>query len=280
MRNIKTAAVAAVSALIAVQGVFAQDSVQPDAANTAAPVSNENITLEMESPASVSADVYVDIASGYIDFDGCVISDSLVIQPGFDVYITPEGWSLPVELGFWGNYATDKMPDQTQNHAFTEVDACIGTSYEWEDSGVSLSFALNTVQYPNLDGWNGEEYLSADLKKTFADVFPSAMTVALGVYGEYALSGDCDNNVNALTYLEAAYEFTKDLSTAVRAQFHYLADEGGEDGWGNFSVRPSITFREFSVFAQYFVQMDDKVYTDEMNDLEDFIYGAGYAVSF
>lgn len=280
MINIKTAAVAAMAAVIAIQGVFAQDAAETDVADEVAPVTQEEIAPEMESPASVAADLYVDIASGYIDYDGYVISDSLVIQPEFDVYITPEGWALPLELGFWGNYATDKMADQTQNHAFTEVDASIGTSYEWEDSGVSVCVALNTVQYPNMEGWNGEDYLSADLQKNFIDVFPSAMSVAVGVRGEYALTGDYDNNVNVIPFVEAGYEFTENLSAAVKAQFHYLADEGGEDGWGNFSVRPSITFREFSVFAQCFVQIDDDVYRDEMNDLEDFIYGAGYAVSF
>ncbi len=274
MEKTKLFVIALISMFSVMSAVKAQEEVSEE-------ILQEDIpAVELQGESSVSANLSIDFANAYIDYDGCVISDSFVVQPGLNLFINSESLPLPIEIEVWGNFATDKFAEQTRNNAFTEITLSLGTTYEWEESGVSASLSINTTQYPNMEGWGGEEFLAANIQKVFEGAFVTSLSLTGGAYAEFALTGDCDNNFNLLPYLSAEYEFTEDLSATLSAQFHYLAEEGGDNGWGSFSILPSVTYKNFSVFAQYFVQLDDDIYSDEDNDAKDYVYGVGYSVEF
>lgn len=256
--KMKLVKLAGLFATVAASGVFAQE---------AAPAVEAQ---PMEEASSVSASATLDVASAYIYESGAVIDDSLVIQPGFSVGFDALG-GIPLSLGTWANYSTDKYGTATQNHCFTEVDLSIGTSYEF-DNGPAFGLSLISWQYPNVEGVNGEELVSATVSQSLG-------MLTLGTKVEMMLTGDYDNDWHLVPYAELGSDIAEGVSAALRGQmFYYYAESEGEDAWMAYNIKATIGLYDFSVYASYYGQIDDSVYTDEMNDIEDMVFGIGYAV--
>ena len=245
---------------MAVSGAFAQEAAP--AAEAEAPA--------MEKGSSLWASGSIDVSSGYIYDSGSVLSDDLAIQPwfgfGFDALDR-----IPLEFGAWANYATDRIDEsQTQNHCFNEVDLSIGTTYESE-GGTAASLSLVTWQYPNMEGWNGEELLYATLSQTVG-------ILTLGTEFEFMLTGDYDNDLKVIPFAEIGFDVTEDVAVALYGQLHYNYGEGeAVDAWTAYNLKATVSAFDFSVYAAYWGQIDDKIYTDETHDVEDTIFGLSYA---
>lgn len=250
----KAVKIAGFATLLALTSAFAQD---------AAP--------QMEKKSSLWAEGSLDVSSGYIYDSGSVLSDTIAVQPfglfGFDAFDV-----IPVNMGFWGNWATSRAnPEQTQKHCFTEVDMFFGTGYEF-DNGFEISLTLNTYQYPNMEGWNGEESLLADLSQKVCE----GLTV--GSEFELYLSGDTRNNFVIVPYAKYEFQITDVVSASVKAQCQYQYNPGEDvDAWTAYFVNAGVSAYSFTVYATYFGQISDKIYTDEIHDMENVVYGVSYA---
>ena len=258
----KAVHVAGFATLMALSGAFAQEAAPAASEKAAAP--------EMENESSLWASGSIDISSGYIYDSGTVLSDDLAFQPwfgfGFDALDR-----IPLEFGAWANYATDRIDEtQTQNHCFNEVDLSVGTSFE-SDGGTAASLSLVTWQYPNMEGWNGEELLFGSLSQTVG-------ILTLGTELEFMLTGDYDNDLHVIPFAEIGFDITEDVAVALYGQLHYNYGEGeAVDAWTAYNLKATVSAFDFSVYAAYWGQIDDKIYTDETHDVEDTIFGLSYA---
>lgn len=253
---------AALIATVSASALFAQEAEIPAAVETPA----------MEEANTVSASAGIDIASAAIFNDGAKLSDSMVIQPQFSV-VYPASEVLPLILDVWANYATDGKDDgASQNHCFTEVDLSIGTSYELNED-TSLSVSLATWQYPNMIDWNGEERFSVGLAKTFE-------LVEIGADFDKMLTGDDKNHFDIYPYVSFARDVTEDVSVELKASCNYAMIPSGEgpDGWTAYTLTASVSAFNFTAYATYYGQMNDKLYTDEMHDDVNSVFGIGYSV--
>ncbi len=242
--------------------VFAQDAAE------------EAVVLEEESGVEVYAGA--DFVSAYITDSGFVGSDSFNIQPNFGICFDLFD-KIPVELDMWSNYSANDFPGQTQSSCFTEIDLSITLSWDF-DFGTSVSGGLTTWQYPNTEGANGEELIALKAGQSFFDGL-----FEIGLELEYMISGDCEKDLHLLPYCTISYDFTENLGVALTGQLYYMeADASGEaDGFANYNVEAMvILFSDFYAYVRYWGQIDDDVYTDEMHDLENVVYGAGFSFSF
>jgi len=248
---------AALIAAVSASAVFAQEAATP----------------AMEEASSVSASAGLDIASAAIYRDGAKLSDSTVIQPSLSVSYTAFD-SLPLELGVWGNYdaAEGKANGASQDHCFTEIDLSIGTSMDLGDDA-SLGVSLVTWQYPNMVGWNGEELVAVSLSKAFGPV-------EIGSAFEKMLTGDFDDHFDIYPYVSVSQDVTDDVSVGLTASFNYAMTPSweGPDGWTAYALSASVSAFNFTAYATYYGQMNDQLYTDDMNDDVNTVFGIGYSV--
>lgn len=255
----------ALIAAVSASALFAQD------------VETPAVEVVVEAPAIeeanvVSASAGVDVASAAIYRDGCILSDSLVIQPNFSVNYWAFG-DFPLELGVWANYGTDAKDDgATENHCFTEVDLSIGTAFDLGDEA-DLSIALVTWQYPNMEGWNGEEVIAVCISKAFGPV-------EIGSDFEKMLTGDYQSHFDMYPFVAVSHDVTEDVSVCLKASCNYAMVPSWEDsdGWTAYSLSASVSAFNFTAYATYYGQMNDKLYTDEMYDDVNSVFGIGYSV--
>ena len=225
----------------------------------------------LEKASTLTASASLDVASASIYDSGTVLSDSLVLQPAFSIGFDAFD-AVPLTFGTWANYATDKLDPMTQNHCFTEVDLSLGTSYSF-DNGPDMAFALSTWQYPNMEAWNGEELL-------FASVSKSVGVLTLGSEFELMLTGDFDNDFHVVPFAKIGTDVTDDVAVALYGQVYYYYGEGvALDGWMAYNIKASVSVSSVSLYAAYWGQMDDEMYTDEAHAVEDTVFGVGYSVS-
>ncbi|MGI5868708.1 MAG: hypothetical protein ACOX9C_04600 [Kiritimatiellia bacterium] len=239
-------------------------------AQEADPAAEAEATPEMSEASSLWASGSIDVSSGYICDSGEVLSDALAIQPWFGFGFDAFG-KIPLEFSAWANYATDRISeDQTQKHCFNEVDLSIGTTFK-NDTGTAASLSLVTWQYPNMAGWNGEELLFGSLSQTVG-------VLTLGLELEYMLTGDCDNDLHIIPFAEIGFDITDDVSVALYGQLYYNYGEGESiDAWTAYNVMATISAFDFSIYAAYWGQISDKIYTDEEHDVENTVYGISYS---
>lgn len=257
-KKMKRVKFAGMFAIVAASGAFAQE---------AAPVAEAQ---EMKAESTVSASAYIDVASAYIYESGAIMDDGLVIQPGFSVGFDAFDM-IPLSLGTWANYSTDKYGDTTQNHCFSEVDLSLGTSYEF-DNGPAFGLSLISWQYPNREGWNGEELISATVSQSLG-------MLTAGAKAEVMLTGDYDKDWHFVPFAEIGADLAEGISAALRGQMYYNYGESeGADAWMAYNIKATLGLYDFAVYASYFGQIDDEIYTDEMNDVEDMVFGVGYSV--
>lgn len=259
----------ALIAAVSASAVFAQEAATPASASLAKEVAPQAIA---ESSA-VSASAGLDVASAAIYRDGGKLSDSMVIQPSLSVSYTAFD-SLPLDLGLWANYDASSGKDNgaTQDSCFTEVDLSIGTSFDLGNDA-SLGVSLVTWQYPNMEGWNGEELLAVSLAKTIGPV-------EIGSAFEKMLTGDYDDHFDMYPYVSVSQDVTDDVSVGVTASFNYAMIPAweGPDGWTAYGLSASVSAFNFSAYATYYGQMNDQLYTDDMNDDVNTVFGVGYSV--
>jgi Bacterial protein of unknown function (Gcw_chp). len=240
-------------------------------AQEAAPAAAEKIA-EPVVEAGGAAEVFasVDIASAMLYRGGSIHSDSLVIQPylgvGFDSAL-----GIPLTFSVWANYSTEGKDDgATQKHAFTEVDFSIGTSFDL-CGGLSASVSLDSWQYPNMTGWNGEELISVGLSKTRGDF-------TIGADFEYMLTGDFEGDCSVYPYAEFAKSIEK-IGFGLKAGPGYTVQSGDVDAWTAWTVRASVSYAEkLSFYVMYWGQMSDKIYTDEEHDNVNTVVGISYGI--
>ncbi len=226
----------------------------------------------MEEARAVSASAGIDVASAAIYRDGCKLSDSLVVQPNLSVNYSAFD-DFPIELGVWANYATDAKDDgATESHCFTEVDLSIGTAFDLGND-TDLGIALVSWQYPNMVGWNGEEVLAVSVSKAFGPV-------EIGSAFEKMLTGDFDCHFDMYPYISMSQDVTEDVSVGIKAACNYsmVPSWEGSDGWTAYSLSASVSAFNFTAYATYYGQMNDSLYTDEMHDDVNSVFGIGYSV--
>lgn len=261
---------AALIATVSASALFAQEAATPAVAE--APAVEVAETPTMEEATAVSACAGIDVASAAVYRDGVKLSDSLVIQPNLSVnYSAFE--AFPVELGVWANYATDAKDDgATENHCFTEVDLSIGTAFDLGND-TSLGIALVSWQYPNMEGWNGEEVITVCVSKAFGPV-------EIGSDFDKMLTGDCEYNFDLYPYVSVSHGVTEDVSVGLKASCNYAMAPSWEsaDGWTAYSLNASVSAFNFTAYATYYGQMNDTFYTDEMHDDVNSVFGIGYSV--
>lgn len=265
---------AALVATVSASALFAQEVVTPAAVAPEAPVTvvEEVETPIMEEANTVAASAGVDVASAAVYRDGCKLSDSLVIQPNFSVGFSAFD-AFPLELGVWANYATDAKDDgATQNHCFTEVDLSIGTAFDLGND-TELSVSLVTWQYPNMVDWNGEEVIIVSIAKTIG-------LFEVGSDFEKMLSGDCEYNFDMYPYVSVLQDVTENVSVGLKACCNYSMTPSwaGADGWTAYTLTASVSAFNFTAYATYYGQMNDKFYTDEMYDDVNSVFGINYSV--
>ncbi len=242
------------------------------AVSASAVFAQEATTPALEEASSVSASAGLDIASAAIYRDGVKLSDSTVIQPSLSVSYTAFD-ALPLELGVWANYATDGKADgASQDHCFTEVDLSIGTSFDLGDIA-SMGVSLVTWQYPNMAEWKGEELIAVSISKAFG-------SVEIGSDFEKMLTGDFTDHFDIYPYVSISQDVTDDVSAGLTASCNYAMVSSGEssDGWTAYALSANVSAFNFTAYATYYGQMNDKLYTDEMNDDVNTVFGVGYSV--
>lgn len=241
------------------------------AASLAQTIASEEVDpVDLAQPKTSAFFASIDIASAYIEDDGEVSNDSLVIQPGFGIE-----WDVldtfSMELSVWANYATKRDDGMTQSHGFTQIDTALGITREF-DSGFEIGFAFGTWQYPNRDDKNGEEALVLELAQRLG-------LVTVGTEVEYVLTGDDNNKVECIPFVEIEQRVTEDVTASVRCHLDYTWPEGGEpSSWTAYGLTARIEAFDVYAYASYWGQMSDSIYTDEMHDKKSTVFGIGYAI--
>lgn len=233
-------------------------------------LSEETEPVELADPKTSSLFASIDIASAAIEEDGEVINDSLVIQPGFGIE-----WDVldtfSMELSVWGSFATKRDDGMTQSHGFIQIDTALGATREF-DSGFEIGFAVGTWQYPNKDDKNGEEVLVLNLAQRLG-------LVTVGTEVEYVLTGDDNNKVECIPFVEIEQRVTEDVTASVRCHLNYTWPEGREpSSWTAYVLSACIEAFDVYAYASYWGQMSDTIYTDDMHDKKNTVFGIGYAI--
>jgi len=225
----------------------------------------------METPDRVTVFAGIDLASAYIYGDGEIVNDALVIQPGFGI-----GWKafghVSMELSVWGNYATEHYGDMTRNHGFNEIDVSLGMRHETDD-GLSISLALATWQYPNMEDWKGEEVLILGIAQTVG-------LVTVGADVKPRLSGDAKHDVECIPFVEIARDITDDVAASIKAEFNYTWGDASDSGWTAYVLTARLEAFGFHAYASYWGQLSDAIYTDAMHAEKNRLFGIGYAIDY
>lgn len=235
-------------------------------------ISEETKPIEFDQPKTSSLFASIDIASALIESDGDVINDSLVIQPGFGIQ-----WgvldTIEMELNVWANYATKRDEGMTQSHGFTKFEIALGASKEF-DSGLEIGLAIETSQFPNMEDRNGEEALVLNIAQQIG-------LVAIGSEIKYFITGDDNNKVEWVPSIEIERSVTEDVTVGVGCELNYTWPEGSEpSAWTAYVLSARIDAYDFYVYASYWGQMSDTIYTDDMHDKKSTVFGLGYAVEY
>lgn len=228
--------------------------------------------IEFEEPKTSSLFASIDIASAAIEDDGEVINDSLVIQPGFGIQ-----WevldTIDMELSVWANYATKRDEGMTQSHGFTKFEITLGASRDF-DSGLEIGLAIETSQYPNMEDRNGEEALVLNVAQQIG-------LVAIGAEVKYFLTGDDNNNIEWIPFVKIEQDVTEDVTAGVKCELNYIWNEGSDtSAWTAYVLTARIDAFDFYAYASYWGQMSDSIYTDNMHDKENTVFGIGYAIEY
>lgn len=236
-------------------------------------LADEAAQAELEKAPETSAFAAVDFVNSYIPDSGYVADNDFVIQPYFEFSFKAFD-VLPLTISTWANYSTQNNGGMGDDQGFTEIDYAVSTSYA-TDFGMSFTPTLVVWTYPG-----AAEFVDEDLVAKL--VISQSITdfLSAGVQLEYMIDGGSKKDYQILPFVEASANVTDDVSVSAKANFYYKNDNDGENGWANFSIKGAVSYRNFSVYARHWIQMDDDVYTDEQNDKQDFQYGLSYGVAF
>jgi len=201
-------------------------------------------------PSANRVRVSVDVASAYFFDSGYVVSDGLVIQPAF--FFTNGRQVLPLRASFWGNYAMNQHGPMTVDEGFTEIDLAIGTMHVF-DSGVEVFADLKTSQYPNMEGWNGVEFLNLKLQRAFG-------LLSVGSRVKYLLTGGYSNDMQLIPFVLLSVPVGEDITGALHVQACYGWNEGAApDAWTACTITARLSWRQYSIYGKRVVQMDDAI---------------------
>lgn len=231
---------------------------------------SEAVKLEKDNSAQVL--LGLNVASASINDAGGIRSDSLVFQPFTEISLNTFD-PFPIILSTWANYATERYGAVMQGSCFTEIDFAIGTGYQF-DNGISAAINLTTYQYPNVEGAKSEELI-----KTYASYCYSDL-ITLGLNGEFFVTGANDGGYNFIPYTTVTTELTKDVSVSLYGHMSYVHPDGdSKAGWAAYKLKAQIGFQNFYTFVEYYGQINDEIYTDEVHDDKNIVFGVGYSIS-
>jgi len=215
------------------------------AALASSAIAQEAVVMVEEEVAPVSLSVGVDIASAYV-FRGATRNDGIVVQPWLDATT-----SFGLNFGIWANFDIGDYDGTLEENEFSEMDIYIGWGTTVADM-IDLGVEYCEYTYPN--GGDSDREISIN---TGIPAGP----IGLGVAAYFGVGGEIEKTI----YLEATAEYdidiTEELSAAIAGSAGYLIDDndGGKNGFQDYSIGASLAYRIFGASVTYIGQGDDKV---------------------
>lgn len=230
----------------------------------------DDVVVQEEKDYGVYGYASVDVASACISGSGAVTTDAINLQPCVGVGGNLWGW-LPMEFCMWAVYVTDNVAWDAMNHdsGFAEIDLSMIHAQSF-DNGFGYSVALTTWAYPNV-GDESDDLLEMTVSQKFLKHVKASFEV------EWMLSGSAEKDVRMMPAITVFGNVTEDIEASARGMMFYKADNDGEDGWSNWNVKLALSGYGFSAYAQWFKEIDEDVYGDQV---EDFVYGVSYGFDF
>ena len=234
-------------------------------------LAQEAAPVALEESKAAEVKVSALFASGMATDEGFILSEKPVFA--YDVKVATEAFGvIPLELGVWANYdLTDgKKNDATKDHCFTEIDLTLGTSFECP-AGIEYGVQLTSYQYPNSSA-DGEESLLLSAAKKFD------FGLIAGFDFEYMLTGGGEKDMYLAPYIgyEATLDEESNLGVELLVRPSYCIQDIGSDAWLGCMLKAQVNYGPFFAYVKHWVQIEDKIYTDEMNDKMDTAFGIGY----
>lgn len=214
----------------------------------------------------------LDVASACISGSGYATTDALNFQPCAGVGGNLWGW-LPMEFSMWAVYTTENDAYNNMYHdsGFAEIDLSLIHAQGY-DNGFGYSVALTTWAYPDkIEGEESEDLLEVTVSQAICDNVKASFEV------EWMLTGPAEKDLRLMPAITVFGNITDDIEASARGMLFYKADNDGEDGWSNWNVKLALSGYGFSVYAQWFEEIDEDIYGDPVAD---FVYGASYGFDF
>ena len=232
----------------------------------------DDVVVQEEKDYGVYGYASIDVASACISGSGYATTDALNFQPCVGVGGNLWGW-LPMEFCMWAVYTTDNDAFNNMYHdsGFAEIDLSL-THAQSFDNGFGYSISYTTWAYPDkIEGEESEELIEAVASQTLFDHVKASFEV------EWMLTGPAEKDVRMMPAITVFGNITDDIEASARGMLFYKASHEGEDGWSNWNVKLALSGYGFSVYAQWFKEIDEDVYGEP---IEDFVYGVSYGFDF
>lgn len=205
--------------------------------------------LAVTGAKAADATVGADFASAYV-FRGATVNDEPVMQP----YLEVSGLEVAgkaITVGTWANWDFTNEDTGGESGEFTEIDF-----YGSIDLGGGFGLGYTEYTYPGSEG-------DAD-KEVALSYGTSVEGIDLSVAAYYGIGGGIAEDLYVEAGAEYGMDISEDLSASVGATVGYLVDDGGEDGFSNYTLSGGVAYAlsdaaELSASLTYIGEMDDKV---------------------
>jgi len=251
-----------------------QEEIAEDVADE---IAEEDEALEMEDDSPrVSVAFSIDVATGNISDDGFKLSKDLVLNPGLEITAgLCDG--ISVIAGVWANYDLDrgKKNGADKNRCLTEVDIWAGLSIEITDN-LTFDGSFVSWQYHNTPECTTDNLFAFDLNYARGGF-------EAGVELEYMVSGESKKDIALRPYLKYSIGLCEkiDVGLELGAKPSFVIQDEGDNAWTAYILSAKLNVGPVYGFAKYYGLMQkEKIYTREMYDDVNTVFGIGYKVEF
>lgn len=208
------------------------------------------LAASAQEEAKTVGTVGVDFSSAYV-FRGVTLNDEPVAQP----YLEAEIFS-GLTVGTWANFDIGDYDGALDDGQFSEID--LYASYALPIEGLDLSIGYAEYTYP--------QGAAADREASIKAGFDLPLAPSLGVY--YGLDGAIEKNIYVEAGIGHDIEVADGVTLSLAAAAGYLEPDVGESGFHQWSASATLSYAFVSAGVTYIGQLDDKVLTDDLYDVE------------